>query len=389
MQQTLTGDLSRFEVADVLTFLHISRATGVLVFERPDQETKLFLRKGRPIFAASTREDLRFGSVLVRTGKLSSSELESVLARGMERRLRVGQILVEENVLTTTELTEMLKLQVSDVIFDTFEWREGTFTFFDRVPAPDAAVHLEMDLQSLIMEGVRRLDERSQLARIFHDPAMIVELAVNPESIKRTAALTPEEWQVFLLVDGSRSVDEIRRLAAGLDEQTVLDILRRLLAANFVTLGKPPDAAPEPDAPPDGAGKDVSMMTTRARPRGDTGQVVHPRAVPLIESGEMKFGRRLVLRKEKEETSLPLTRDTILVGRHRQNDIVIADPKVSSFHARFEQAGAEFVVIDLKSRNGTFVNKRRVERCALRPEDMIQLGTTRLAYMVDEKRVVS
>jgi hypothetical protein len=389
MQQILAGDISRFEVADVLMFLHLGRATGVLVFERPDQETKLFFSEGRPIFATSTREDLRFGSILVRTGKLSSSELEKALARGMGRRLRVGQILMEENVLTTAELTEFLKLQVSDVIFDTFEWREGSFTFFDRVPAPATAVPLEMDLQNLIMEGVRRLDERAHLAQIFNDPEMIVELTTNPERVKRTATFTPEEWQVFLLVDGQRSVAEIRGLVAGLDEQTVLEILRRLLAANFVTLVQPKAAVPEQEAPAINIEAGLAAETTRARPRGDTRKVVHPRAVTLPESGEMELGRRLVLRKDQDEVSVPLTRDTILVGRHRQNDVVIGDPKVSSFHARFERAGAEFVVIDLKSRNGTFVNKQRIERCVLRPGDVVRIGATRIAYVVDEKRVVS
>ena len=55
MEKILEGNLARFETPDLLTFLNMCRRTGVLVLERPDQETKLFLREGRPVFATSTQ----------------------------------------------------------------------------------------------------------------------------------------------------------------------------------------------------------------------------------------------------------------------------------------------------------------------------------------------
>ena len=70
MEKVLEGNLARFEVPDLLTFLNMGRRTGVLVMERPDQETKLFLREGHPVFATSTKEDLRLGAILVRMGKV-------------------------------------------------------------------------------------------------------------------------------------------------------------------------------------------------------------------------------------------------------------------------------------------------------------------------------
>ncbi len=44
-----------------------------------------------------------------------------------------------------------------------------------------------MDLQNLIMEGVRRIDERGRLAEFFPDLNMIVESVANPERVKATA----------------------------------------------------------------------------------------------------------------------------------------------------------------------------------------------------------
>ena len=50
MEKALEGDLACFEVPDLLTFLHQGERSGVLSMERPDQETKLYLRAGKAMF---------------------------------------------------------------------------------------------------------------------------------------------------------------------------------------------------------------------------------------------------------------------------------------------------------------------------------------------------
>ena len=82
-------------------------------------------------------------------------------------------------------------------------------------------------------------------------------------------------------------------------------------------------------------------------------------------------------------TSVPLTRDAHTLGRHRNNDIVISDPKVSSFHARIDRTLDGFQLVDLKSRNGTYVNGRKVETSRLKAGDEIRVGTARLVYKID------
>ena len=90
-----------------------------------------------------------------------------------------------------------------------------------------------------------------------------------------------------------------------------------------------------------------------------------------------------MLLKDGNETSFPLVRDAYSLGRHRNNDIVVTDPKVSSFHARIDKTADGFNVVDLKSRNGTYVNGQRIETAALRTGDEVRLGTAKLQYRVD------
>src|SRR6185436_19812115 len=202
MDKVLEGNLARFEVPDVLTFLNMGRRSGLLAMERPEQETKLFIRDGNPVFATSSRDDLRLGDMLIRLGKVTGPEMDRALAAHRGRGYRLGQALLAEKLLSEAELASFLKVQVSEVIFDTFEWKDGVFTFWDKVPPPATAVTLLMDLQNLIMEGSRRVDERGRLAEVFPDKNMVVEAMANPDRVKHSVTMTPEEWKVFFLLDG-------------------------------------------------------------------------------------------------------------------------------------------------------------------------------------------
>ncbi|HEY6548859.1 MAG TPA: FHA domain-containing protein, partial [Vicinamibacteria bacterium] len=67
----------------------------------------------------------------------------------------------------------------------------------------------------------------------------------------------------------------------------------------------------------------------------------------------------------------------------RNNDIVISDPKASSFHARIDRSPDGFVLVDLKSRNGCWLNGKRAETVVLKTGDEVRLGMARLVYKVD------
>jgi len=55
-----------------------------------------------------------------------------------------------------------------------------------------------------------------------------------------------------------------------------------------------------------------------------------------------------------------LNKPVVTIGREANNDIVIEDPQISRHHARLTQQGAGYVIEDLGSTNGTFINGQRV-----------------------------
>jgi predicted component of type VI protein secretion system len=83
---------------------------------------------------------------------------------------------------------------------------------------------------------------------------------------------------------------------------------------------------------------------------------------------------------------VPLGGDKVTVGKGAENDLVIAtDGTVSRLHAVLEKIGSDWVLRDLGSRNGTFLNGERLfsER-VLRPGDEIRIGQTRLVYRAED-----
>jgi pSer/pThr/pTyr-binding forkhead associated (FHA) protein len=81
---------------------------------------------------------------------------------------------------------------------------------------------------------------------------------------------------------------------------------------------------------------------------------------------------------------VPLDRTVINIGRRPDNTVVLDDARVSRQHCQLRFRFGKFVLYDLGSRGGTFVNNARVAECVLRPGDVISLAGTQLVYVVDE-----
>jgi pSer/pThr/pTyr-binding forkhead associated (FHA) protein len=62
---------------------------------------------------------------------------------------------------------------------------------------------------------------------------------------------------------------------------------------------------------------------------------------------------------------------SLTIGRAEKNDVVIQDPAVSGHHAKIDPVGDRFVLIDLQSKNGTFVNENLVISHWLKHGDVI------------------
>ena len=79
----------------------------------------------------------------------------------------------------------------------------------------------------------------------------------------------------------------------------------------------------------------------------------------------------------------PLTEAIINVGRRFENQIIIDDPRISRNHAQLRAVKGHFVLFDLNSTGGTFVNGQRSSQTILYPGDVISLAGVTLVYAQD------
>jgi hypothetical protein len=94
-------------------------------------------------------------------------------------------------------------------------------------------------------------------------------------------------------------------------------------------------------------------------------------------------GARTVRLVATDGRSYPLSIGSTVIGRGDQANLRLPDVGISRRHARLDYDGAQVVLTDLGSTNGTTVNGQRVSAVALNPGDMIQLGTTTLTFRAD------
>jgi pSer/pThr/pTyr-binding forkhead associated (FHA) protein len=85
--------------------------------------------------------------------------------------------------------------------------------------------------------------------------------------------------------------------------------------------------------------------------------------------------------KGKSQASFPIGMgDTFIIGREEGNDIVVDNLAVSFHHAKIESIGDEFLLIDLHSENGTFVNEQPIKAHWLTDGDAVTIGKHTLNF---------
>ena len=78
-----------------------------------------------------------------------------------------------------------------------------------------------------------------------------------------------------------------------------------------------------------------------------------------------------------------LDRDETALGRHPDSDVFLDDITVSRRHVDITHAqDGTFVIRDVGSLNGTYVNRERIDEVGLSPGDEVQIGKFKLVYLV-------
>jgi DNA-binding response OmpR family regulator len=235
----LRGDLRVVPLAEVLQLLDVQEQSGVLTVERSGAKVEIYFRRGRvdQAVAEGVPEEFLLGRFVVDAELMTRTEFDSFLeSRKLEHGTKLlGQQLTKLGHVAETDLKACLTRQSSELIYEILRWRHGRFRFAAGLELPpfviDAA--LGLDVEAVLMEGYRRVDEWHLIERAI-DNFDVVFLR-NEDSVAQMGRgrLTREELAVLELVNGKNTVkDIIRKSRMGSFE--VSKMLYRLLSIKLV-----------------------------------------------------------------------------------------------------------------------------------------------------------
>lgn len=169
-QAALEGDLGRFQPAEILQLLQLAQAMGRLELSRPAtgasagagaaETVDVFFEQGRPVFVRTSGQTVRTGEILVHRGHTTR---EAVLgALDAQRRgagKRIGRALADSGAAAPEQVAQAVHEGERRILYGVLLWREGRFRFLAGERAADNDLPLDLDLDRLILEGLRLADQ--------------------------------------------------------------------------------------------------------------------------------------------------------------------------------------------------------------------------------------
>jgi len=166
----LEGDLGQFQPAEVAQLLQLAQATGRLELSRlatgaagvqgAEETVDVFFVEGRPVFARTSGQSVRTGEILVHRGHATHEAVVGALkAQRRGAGKRIGAMLTERNAVAPALVVQAVHECVRRILYGMLLWREGRFRFFADEQALDDDLPLDLDLDRLILEGLRLADQ--------------------------------------------------------------------------------------------------------------------------------------------------------------------------------------------------------------------------------------
>lgn len=160
---SITGELNVFGLPDLLEFLKVRGASGVLRVTSPRGTGELLMEKG-DLIGAQAPGTGNLTEQLLKINAVTQDDLEVALEdeRARHDPLLAAVLLAEDGIITTHRLREAVWQQVKTTILEMFGWREGDFRYLER--PPNEQVHpvlasVAVDTRHALLEVMAAIDE--------------------------------------------------------------------------------------------------------------------------------------------------------------------------------------------------------------------------------------
>jgi len=229
----LQGDLSKIQLPDVLSFVSMIRESGRLMVRRGPLERNIHWKEGEIVFANSSSPEHSLGQFLLRNGKITTEQYEESKRR-VTPQLRHGKLLVQMGAISPKDLWWGVKNQVQEIIYSLFGWKDGEFALYESLEElAQERIVIQINTPSVIMEGIRRLDEAGRIREKVPSLDMVFVSVPGVTPDFRALDMSETEINIYNRIDGRLNVRELTG-RSDLTEFEVTRILFQLLSARLI-----------------------------------------------------------------------------------------------------------------------------------------------------------
>jgi len=154
------GDLAVLDPSIVFQMVNIARLTGKIKLITINNVASLYFDYGELVYATIDTGTKRVGEILIEKNLINEDQLNHALRESREGvNKRIGDVLIENGNIGYEVLVSVIQEQIKMVVYTVLEWNEGQFVYFDGARTGNEDILLDVKLDHLLLEGLKRLDE--------------------------------------------------------------------------------------------------------------------------------------------------------------------------------------------------------------------------------------
>lgn len=235
----LAGSLTEFSLPDVFSLLAATRKTGVLHLSCPQAHGRVWVLGGALAYAAADITRTPLVARLLHGGEIETAAVEPLVgAQASGDGTEMSKALAAAGI-ATDRVAQLLHDQTIDAVFDLSRWTEGQFAFeADLAPGAAATAGGAPTVAAPeVLEAVgARITEWDGIVSQLPSPASVLSSVSRPPlHAGGVVQMTAAQWEVFTLVDGVRSVNDLIALT-GQGQFVVARLLAGLVAEGLVAV---------------------------------------------------------------------------------------------------------------------------------------------------------
>lgn len=235
----LSGNLRNFTITQLLNLINLAKKTGLLIIQRPEEKFEIFFIGGKLAYAQVEKRDNSLINILSQS-KLITSNQKKIFRQNATKMTdkELGLLLINAEYLHQEEIISCVQTYYMNILKQLFTWEDGEFLFESGILPPDDKISVKVNLENIILESSRRMEEWEQLKDEIPSLEMALKFVDRPNTNIRSLKLNSKEWRVISYINPKNSIQQIAH-TTHLSELEIRRIVYGFLQAGLVEIIRP------------------------------------------------------------------------------------------------------------------------------------------------------